>query len=236
VKQTVERIGPFVPAFATAGASVCASFLILAPGPQTLGPPPIGPPRATEAGRIVATLSPPAQLLPGGRRPVAASSERRALASPARRPPTSTPASQHSSKPVSRIGAPAAPPPPAPSAPSAPSVTPPAPPTTRATASRTIKPGWGYGDRNHDHAGPPGRGSSGGKNHTKAAPAGPPVAASAEQSSVQNEGKKRSTGSPGRGSSGQKNQTKPDRPGPPVAVATPQHGPVQNGEKKSPGR
>ena len=235
MKQAVERIGPFVPAFATVGASVCASFLLLPTGPLTFGPRSVGPPLTRESGRIVASLSPPAQVLPGGRGPLAPPRDRRRLASPAHGSATSAPASQHSRKQVSRVGAPAAPPHPTPSTPPAPPVTPPAPPVTIRTASEPVKPGWGHGDRNHVHTGPPGRRASGRKKQPTPAPAGPPVATLAQPSAVQN-GEKKSTGSPGKGSSGLKNQPKPAPPQPPVAAATPQHGPVQNGEKKSTGR
>jgi hypothetical protein len=240
VKQTVERIVPFVPAFATVGASVCASLLLLATGPQTLAPPPVVPPLTREVARIVASLSPPTHVVPGGRDPVVASPHRRRLSSPVRRSATSTPASQHSSKQLSPVGAPAAPPPPKPNpppapTPPAPAVTPPAPPVTRATASEAVKPGWGHGDRNHAHSGPPGRRSSGRKNEATSAPAGPPAAAGAEQNSIQN-GEEKSTGSQGRGSGNGKNQAKPDPPGQPAAAGTAEHGPTQNGEKKSTGR
>ena len=235
MKQAVERIGPFVPAFATVGASVCASFLLLPTGPLTFGPRSVGPPLTRESGRIVASLSPPAQVLPGGRGPLAPPRDRRRLASPAHGSATSAPASQHPRKQVSRVGTPAAPPHPTPSTPPAPPVTPPAPPVTIRTASEPVKPGWGHGDRNHVHTGPPGRRASGRKNQPTPAPAGPPAATVVQQSAVQN-GEKKSTGSPGKGSSGLKNQPKPAPPQPPVAAATPQHGPVQNGEKKSTGR
>lgn len=57
---------------------------------------------------------------------------------------------------------PSPPPPPPPSAPSPPSP-PPAPdePTPAAAANSSTRPGWGKGDRNHDHAGPPGQSGNG---------------------------------------------------------------------------
>jgi hypothetical protein len=46
----VARIGPLLPAFATVGASLCASSLLLTTGPQALGPPPVVPPLTTKVG------------------------------------------------------------------------------------------------------------------------------------------------------------------------------------------
>src|SRR5439155_906842 len=123
-----------------------------------------------ESGRIVASLSPPAQVLPGGRGPLAPPRDRRRLAFPAHSSATSAPASQHSRKQVSRVGAPAAPPHPTPSTLPAPPVTTPAPPVTIRTASEPVKPGWGHGDRNHVHTRPPGRRACGPKKQPTPAP------------------------------------------------------------------
>src|SRR6266566_6361084 len=67
MKGVVERIGPLVPAFATVGASICVSSLLLSTGPQALGPPLVVPPLTREVGRIAASLLLPAQRLSPGR-------------------------------------------------------------------------------------------------------------------------------------------------------------------------
>ena len=201
MKGMVERIGPLVPAFATVGASVCVSSLLLAAGPQTLGPLPVVPPPTREVGRVVVSLSPPAPPLSRGRGPAARPAERRSRSAPPRALATSTPISHPSSKQVSRVGAPPAPPP-------SPSNPPPAPPVTPQPASVTVsqattdktkkpksgnKPGWGHGDPNHNHTGPPGKASQGKKNEATSPQSGPPVPADRQHGSGQN-GEKKSTG------------------------------------------
>jgi hypothetical protein len=195
----VERIGPLVPAFATVGASVCVSSLFLATVPHVLGPPPVVPPLTREAERVVVSLSPPAQLLSHGRSRVAHPADRRSLSAPARGSVTSTPSSHHVSRPVSPIGAsPPLPLPPNP--PSAPPVTlpPPSVPPAQPSANTgkrpkdSNKPGWGHGDPNHDHTGPPGKGpkGQGQANQPTTAGEGPPVAAGDQHGSSQNAEKK----------------------------------------------
>jgi hypothetical protein len=203
MKRTVERIGPLAPAFATAGASVWLSSLLLATVPQALGPPPVVPPLTREVGRIVALLSPSAQLLLRGRSQAARPADRRSLSVPARARATSTPSTHRVSRQVGRAGAPSAtpPPPPAPSPPPAPPVTPPpaSVPVAQAPTDKgnrpkdRNKPGWGHGDPNHDHTGSPGKGSNGQKNQATSPGAGPPPTAGRQRGFVQN-GEKKSTG------------------------------------------
>jgi hypothetical protein len=196
MKELVARIGPLLPAFATVGASVCASSLLLTTGPQALGPPPVVPPLTTNVGRVVASFSPPAQPLSRSRGPAARPADRRSFSAAAPRSVTSTPTSRGSSGPVSPVGASKAPPP------SPPSPTPPAPPATRLPASVPTpkvstdkekrpkdgnKPGWGHGDPNHDHTGR-GKGSTGHANQATTTP--PPVPEGDQHGSGQNGGKK----------------------------------------------
>ena len=222
MKRMVARIGPLVPAFATVGASVCATSLLLTSGPQAVEPPPVVPPLTREVGRVVASLSPPAQLLSRGRGSATRPADRRGLSAPPRAVATSRPTSHRSSRQASppvRTSSPPAPSPPSPLP--APSVTPaPAPVTVvQGTTDKqkrpkdTSKPGWGHGDPNHEHTGPPGKGSKGQENQ----PA-PPEA-----------------GSPGKKPKGQPSQPTSPGAGPP-ATAGDQHGSAQNGEKKSAGR
>jgi hypothetical protein len=235
MKRTVERIGPLVPAFATAGASVCVSSLLLATGPQTLGPQTVVPPLTSEAGRIVAALSPPGQISAGGRNPIARPADRRSLSSPTHGPAPPAPASHRPSTQANPVGA-SSPPPRSPASP------PPAPPATGPTPSAPAvqastgkaKPGWGYGDPNHDHTGPPGKKANGKKNQAASTGAGPPTAVDAQHGSVQNGGKK-STGPPPKRTNDRKGQATPTAAGPPAAAGA-EHGSVQNGEKKSTGR
>ena len=236
MKWTVERFGPLVPAFATAGASVCVSSLLLATGPQTLGPQSVVPPLTSEAGRVVASLSPPAQISSGGRSPAAPPVVHRSLSSPARGPARSAPASHRPPTQVSPVGTSS---PPTQSHPSSP---PPAPPVAGHTASVPVvqastgkgKPGWGYGDPNHEHTGPPGKRAKERKDKAASAGARPPTQADAQNASVQN-GEKKSKGSPGKGANDRKDQATSTGAGPPAATGA-EHGPVQNGEKKSTGR
>jgi hypothetical protein len=64
------------------------------------------------------------------------------------------------------------PPPPPPSPPPAPPPAKPVPaapqPAKQAATSSSTRPGWGRGDRNHDHAGPPGQSDKGHSSHTDA--------------------------------------------------------------------
>lgn len=199
MKQMVARIGPLLPAFATVGASVCASSLLLATGPQALGPPPVVPPLTTKVGRVVASFSPPAQHLSRSRGPSARPADRRSLSAPAPRSATSTPTSRGSSRPVSPVGASKAPPP-SPTSPTstAPPVTPPpgSVPIPKVSTEKETrpkdgnKPGWGQGDPNHDHTGPPGKRPTGKKNQATTAPAAPPVPEGGQPGSGQNGGKK----------------------------------------------
>jgi hypothetical protein len=207
MKRMVERIGPLVPAFATVGASVCVSSLLLTTGRQALVPQPLVPP-VREVGRVVAALPPPAQRLSRGQRPATRSaglSRGRRPATraaghriaPARESAAPTPNSHASSRRVRRVGARAAPPPSPPSRPPT-SVTP--QPTSEPAAQAPAekgkrpkdrkRPGWGNGDRNHDHTGPPGNGSEGELSRAKTARAGPPVAADDQHGSSQNGAKK----------------------------------------------
>jgi hypothetical protein len=56
------------------------------------------------------------------------------------------------------------PPPPPPSPPPPPAVTPPpSVPVIQASADKGSRPGWGHGDPNHDHTGPPGKGPKNGQ-------------------------------------------------------------------------
>jgi hypothetical protein len=200
VKQTVERIGPLVPAFATVGASVCASSLFLTMLPQALGPQPVVPPLTREVQRAVVSLSPPAQLLSRGRSRPARPADRRSSSAPARGSATSTPSLHHVSRQVSPIGA-SAPLPPPPNPPPAPTVTLPAPsvPLAQASAGKGKrpkdgnKPGWGHGDPNHVHTGPPGKGPKSQENHATTGGSGPPVAAGDQHGSSQNGDKKSPT-------------------------------------------
>ena len=197
MKRTVERIGPLVPALATVGASVCVSSLFLTAVPHTLGPLPVAPPVTRQVERAVVSLSPPAQLLSRGRSRVARPTDRRSLSAPARRSAMSTPSSQRVSRQVSRVG-PSAPQLPPQNPPPAQPVTlaPPSVPVGQASADKakrpkdSNKPGWGHGDPNHDHTGPPGKGSKGQENQAPTAGAGLPVAAGDQHGSSQKGAKK----------------------------------------------
>ena len=213
MKRAFERIGPLVPALATVGASICVSSLLLAPGPQTpLGPHPVVPSFTTKVGHVVAALSPPAQPRSRRRGLVAPSPVSRSLSATAPRSATSTANLHPSLSQVGRLEAPpASPSPPAPSSPpsppAAPPVTPqPAPePVTQAPTQNEkrpkdgSRPGWGHGDPNHDHTGPPGQASKGQKNNqTTVAPAAPvapvPPAAPGDQHAPHQNGEKKSPG------------------------------------------
>jgi hypothetical protein len=68
------------------------------------------------------------------------------------------PASRNGSPPPSPPVLPPRPPSPAdPPRPTAPPAPPPAPPVTDAVTAPETRPGWGHGDKNHLHEGPPGR-------------------------------------------------------------------------------
>jgi hypothetical protein len=200
MKRAVERIGPVVPALATV-ASICVSSLLLATGPQTLEPHPVVPSFTPGVGRVIASFPRSAQPVPRGRARVARSPARRSLSAPVRRPATSTPNPDRSSSQVGRLEASAPSPPSPPSAPPAPTVTPqPAPEPGTHAPKQTDKrpkdgnrPGWGHGDPNHDHTGPPGKGSK--RQEDKAPPvgAGAPAAVGDQHDPRQN-GEKKSPG------------------------------------------
>jgi hypothetical protein len=197
MKRTVERIGPLVPAFATVGASVCVSSLLLGTGPQALGPQPVVPPLTREVGRVVASVSPPVQPLARGRRPATRPADR--PIAPARESTTPTPHSHRSPRQVRPVRGSVAPPPSPPSPPPTPVVRQPtvasgtqAQPEKGKRPKDRSKPGWGNGDPNHDHTGPPGKGSEGQENQATTARAGPPVAADDQHGSSQSGAKKSS--------------------------------------------
>jgi len=216
--RVVERIGPLAPAFATVGASLCVSSLLLTTVPHALGPSPGVPPLKGETRPASVAVSPLKRLVPHARNRVARPADRPIPAGPTRASTTSTPSSRNVSTQVSPIGtsSPApTPPPPAPPGPTPapPAASPPvtvtvaAPPTDKRKLPKdTSKPGWGHGDPNHGHTGPPGKGSK----DQKSQPTPPVPAPPASQ------------------------------PPPPVAAppATPgaEHGSPQSGKKKSEGR
>jgi len=221
MKRAVQRIGPLVPALATVGASIAVSSLLLGTGPRTLGPHPVVPPFPREVGRVVASLSPPAQPPSRGRAPVVHSPGRHSLSAPARGSAPTAPSLHRSSRQVGRVGASAAPPPSPPSPPPAPPVTPQpssepgtqAPTQDEKRSKDGNRPGWGHGDPNHDHTGPPGKGSKRQEDKATTVGAGAP---------------------PAKGSKRQQDKATTVGAGVPAAVGD-QHDPHQNGEKKSPG-
>jgi len=216
--RVVERIGPLAPAFATVGASVCVSSLLLTTVPHALGPSQGVPPLKGETGPASVTVSPLKRLVPHGQSRVARAADHPIPAGPSRASTTPTPSSPSVPTQVSPIGTPShttTPPPPAlpgptpaPPAASPPvSVTVAAPPTDkRKPAKDTSKPGWGHGDPNHDHTGPPGKGSKNQKNQQTPPAQAPPAT-----------------------------QPTPPAPAPPATPGT-EHGSPQSGKKKSGGR
>jgi hypothetical protein len=183
--RVVERIGPLVPAIATVGASVCVTSLLVTTVPHALGPPPGVPPLKSPARPASVSVSPLTHLVSHSR--VARSPEHRSSARPARASNTLTPPSRpvptqvsQGASPPARPAPPSPPSPPAP--PAAPSVTPPASVTVApATPDKpkrpkdTTRPGWGHGDPNHDHTGPPGKSTKGQKDQTTPPQAAPPA-------------------------------------------------------------
>jgi hypothetical protein len=238
MKRAMQRIGPLFPAVATAGASVCVSSLLLSTGPQTLGPPPVVPPLTSNGGRIVASLSPPARKLPAGRGLVTRSADRRGHSLQARGPAMSTPSVHGQSRPDAKGGA-ASPTPQSPPSPSPAPPVDPAPPVTAPTAPAPIlrasavntRPGWGHGDRNHVHTGPPSKASKEPKKQAAPSAAGAQAPDNTQDASAQNNDKKPPE-TPGKGSNDRKDQGAPAGP----AAAADEHGPPPNREKKSAGR
>jgi len=197
--RVVERIGPLVPAIATVGASVCVTSLLLTTVPHALGPPPRVPPLKSAARPASVSVSPLTHLVSHSR--VARSPEHRSSAGPARASNKLTPPSRPVSTQVSQGASPPPPAPPSPPSlptpPAAPSVTPPASVTVApATPDKpkrpkdTTRPGWGHGDPNHDHTGPPGKASKGQKDQTTPPQAAPPATPATEHGSPQGGGKK----------------------------------------------
>jgi hypothetical protein len=201
MKRVVERIGPLLPALATV-ASICVSSLLLATGPQTLGPQPVVPPFTREVGRVVASVSPPAPQLPS-RRPasVARSPGRSSRSAPPRRPVTSTPSFDRSSRQAGRVEGSASPQPSRPRPPPPPPATPQPTyePATQVPALHEkrpkdgTRPGWGHGDPNHDHTGPPGKGSKRQEDNATTVGAGAPAAVRVQDDPSQN-GERKSPG------------------------------------------
>jgi hypothetical protein len=201
MQRVVERIGPLVTALATVGASIGVSSILLANGPQTLAPHPVVPSFTNEVGRVVASLSPPTQLPSRARAPVAHPPHRRSPSAPARASAPPTPILHRSSRQVSRPEASEPPPPSRPSTPLAPPVTPQpiAEPGTQALMQSKKRPkdgnrpGWGHGDPNHDHTGPPGKGSKRQEDKPATVGVGAPVAQDDQHGPHQN-GEKKSPG------------------------------------------
>ena len=136
-----------------------------APAPPRGGspPPPSQPPAPAPAPTPPAPSAPPAPAPtptpPPPAAPAAPAAPTAAPSSPPSAGPTATPAPKPKPHPKP---APAPVPAPAPApAPAPPSPTP--PPTPAAPPSSDTKPGWGNGDKNHDHSGPPGATESHGK-------------------------------------------------------------------------
>lgn len=192
MKRTIERIVPLAPAVAAVGVSLCASSLLFTAPPQPVGPRPVSTPVTGQVGRVVASSVPIAR--PTSRRPVPTvrAAAPRTLAARARR--AETPAAAPSQQPVrhdSPVGPSSTPPPP----PSIPSPPPPpaspAPPASAPQASTSqatpakggSRPGWGRGDPNHDHTGPPGQRSKNkaGQDNPAPAPQPPPQPAPSPQ-------------------------------------------------------
>jgi hypothetical protein len=179
MKRTVERIVPLLPAAAAVGASVCVSSLLFTTPPQPIAPQPVPTPVSGNVGRVLAAPF-PVVARPARRRVAAApAGDPKALVAGTRAIARAAPPSQRSPKPE----APAAPPAPAPAPPAIAPVAapPPAPAPTQAVAQAPAnpvkpaksgtRPGWGHGDPNHEHTGPPGKGPK-----SKDSPPSPPPA------------------------------------------------------------
>jgi len=202
--RVVERIGPLAPAFATVGASVCVSSLLLTTVPHALGPSPGVPPLKGETRPASVAVSPLKRIVPHAKRHVARPADRPIPAGPTRAPTTSTPSSPSVPTQVSPIGT-SSPPPTPPTAPPGPTPAPPAasppvsvtvaaPPTDKRKLPKdTSRPGWGHGDPNHGHTGPPGKGSKDQKNQPTPPVAAPPATPGTDHGSPQS-GKKKSGG------------------------------------------
>jgi hypothetical protein len=131
--------------------------------PEPLAGSMVPAPAAGEVARIVASL--PRQVHRSALRHVFAGRPGGLgrLAATAHRAESSSPRGQ--STPLRPVGpSPALPPPPPTPQPTPPAAPPPAsPPVTQAPIGPTprsqdkSRPGWGYGDRTHDHTGPPGK-------------------------------------------------------------------------------
>jgi len=198
--RVVERIGPLVPAVATVGASVCVSSLLLTTVPHALGPPPGVPPLKSQTRLASVSVSPLKKLVSHSR--VARSGDGRSSTEPARASNTLSRSSSRVPTQVSQGVSP--PPPPAPPSPPSPPTPPAAPPVTppgsvtvaaastdkRKRPKPTTRPGWGNGDPNHDHTGPPGKASKGQKDQTTPPQAAPPATPATEHGSPQGGGKK----------------------------------------------
>jgi hypothetical protein len=182
MKRTVERIVPLVPAAAAVGASLCASSLLFTTPPQPVGPRPVATPVTGQVGRVVATPVPLTQ--PASRRaaPVVRPRGLHALGAQARRAETpAPPPSHHPTRKGSPVGDSKTPPPstgpppaPAPSPSPAPVSVPQVSTNQAPPAKGGSRPGWGHGDQNHDHTGPPGKRSKG--QDAQTAPQPPPAA------------------------------------------------------------
>jgi len=115
-----------------------------APAPPRAAPPPSSPPPQQPPAPAPAPPPPTAPGAPPNPPPPAPTPSPPAPAAPAT-PPTAAPSTP---KPHPK-------PAPTPSTPAPPSG-PTQPPPPAAPGSDTSKPGWGHGDENHDHSGPPG--------------------------------------------------------------------------------
>lgn len=130
-----------------------------APAPPRVGSPPPSsqPPAPTPAPTPPPPVVPPAPPTPAPPPPTAPSAPTAAPAAPTPGPATAPTPPKPKPKPHPK---PAPVPAPAP----APAPTPaPPPPSTPPEPSGDTKPGWGNGDKNHDHSGPPGAAQSHGK-------------------------------------------------------------------------
>jgi hypothetical protein len=125
--------------------------------------------RRSTLGSQHGRLASVAQLASSSARPVVAPATSRS-ATP--RGPRPSRRAAPTPRPVQSPAPPPSPPPPAPPPPPALPVPPPAPPpppaivpppARAATPAPTTRPGWGHGDRNHIHTGPPGQSGGSGK-------------------------------------------------------------------------
>jgi hypothetical protein len=142
--------------YVSAGSPYSPSWPAPSPPGKVALPRVLHTPSAQPSGAKAPASGASSELASGVVRPHGRSARTPVSGSGTTKPPSQSPPPKSSPPPPSPPTPPPSPPaPPSPPSPPPPSPPPPAAPVVRTVAEQGARPGWGHGDKNHVHTGPP---------------------------------------------------------------------------------